>query len=1571
MGRDEETIALIRRLHVLPTDLQLAYSETENQAIAQCRRLLRSADGNEARDLWQQLVNVATETRIRMGTVTVQGLLLGLRHKFELLHHPDFAADWQTLANVTADHKSRIETELPSGYAVPRPVDRSALRQAISENAITVIFGESGAGKSALVKSVLDGDCPSYNQVWFGPEDLKVALSAARRSILPLRHELSETLNATIKPANVLVIDSAERIEPGEFVVIRKLLRALLSGDQEVDGRGWRVVFVTQPQGWDGEPILEELGYQLLELKQISVDEAKLALTLSPTLNWLTGHDDTVAALTNLRTLGWVIKAGVALGSNANGLASHSAIADRLWKYWTHDRADVQAMMMRLAQREASFERSFALTDVAPADTAAFSQRPRELPLRLNERSNRIEFEHDLAADWARFQFLKQIWTDTPQWAALASNPLWTNALRMLGQFLLRQPGQTDNEWDAAYRSSKSIDNTLASDILLDALCLDPDAQGFLTARIDMLLEDSASGFTRLLMRFHHIATVPTTGSKPRSSTLGIYFEIKFRSVILARWPPVLRFLIAHRERLTGLVSAALAQVIETWLTRTPFEIGPSMRMPFRRDLAEMALAMARTVQVQKGHGVIYLSHESSLYTAPLAGARDLPNEVGSWALELAGRRVLDQDVTRRIGEARRKQAQKHTERLKTDKEYRARHERKSRSPGFIGSFHKPLPPWPLGASGKVDADFRTACLEAGALQPLMGVRPEVTAEVLLALIIDDRPEGGHDRYEVDIGLHFPRDAYPTAFWKSPFFPFLQASPPVALGALIALVNFCTERWVVGRTSSQEGPIPGVTLELLDGAVRVHTGRHHVFGWVQSNDTMRNGNLYCALDALERWLIMRVEASEDISADIHRVLHEGNSAALVSVLVNVAKFHPSLLKGPLSALLTFPDLFYWDSIRVKNVGHNFVAWAWLRAGDAVFDLARDWTLAAHRRLRFVDVVTELLLADDDVSRKLQVEISTWALPDDPRAALDYKLLYASLNRANYRDTTDPKTGEELKQLVYPAELVEEIDAWQSRHAKPLEYLMLPDRCRQRLRGGESLSAEEAAYLHGVLCECEADSGEGEQGRARCAIAVASTLLVLGEAWLEREPVARERALTTLRAVIAEITSEVGGIGRRRFGSLGDELIFASEAVMHLWLEDRSDSEWEASLVRLLTSGDSRAASAITVLACARRDQLGSAWWRLLLLGLLWSGMVLLMPRPGESEGAESVWPIWLARLRRFPLKGKTASAGALDFKRVAVGVGRLRYDREMRLYLGGDQAWRGEPERRYGNLLDAHYLDGLFGWLLEGEGTGDRLLDERLTLSIWDYDATRAKDHAKEDRHGEYDLPSHGLGYKVLVKLAALVLVAPQSEQRAIWEPVLTHGPAAHYALEHFVNGLFLRLGKVEDAAPFERMWRPLAEYALTADWSQRGLWFHGERLLCNILGFGHETELTRLAPGAALRFLDLYERWAASHLDRDEDCIVRFARFLTTDFAAPIRLEGLCWIAAILKATRRSGHWYREETGESLVDLAASTLNLSSDKLAKDAKARQALIDILAALAAKNVPAAMPLQERMKLLRS
>ena len=52
----------------------------------------------------------------------------------------------------------------------------------------------------------------------------------------------------------------------------------------------------------------------------------------------------------------------------------------------------------------------------------------------------------------------------------------------------------------------------------------------------------------------------------------------------------------------------------------------------------------------------------------------------------------------------------------------------------------------------------------------------------------------------------------------SPFFPFFQLAPETALASLIALVNFCTERWVAEVMKGRAGGAPGV--KLVDDVAR-------------------------------------------------------------------------------------------------------------------------------------------------------------------------------------------------------------------------------------------------------------------------------------------------------------------------------------------------------------------------------------------------------------------------------------------------------------------------------------------------------------------------------------------------------------------------------------------------------------------------------------------------------------------------------------------------------------------------------------------------------------------------------
>lgn len=1943
---DTETIELIRHLHVLPTDLQFVGSEMESEAIGKCRRLLQSVGQDEAKLLWECLVSIAKEVRLRSGTVTVSDLLALLRRRFVLRHHPDYERDWQTLGDLTDDVRARIEIQLPSGLTVSRSQERAALEKSFATNHITVVHGDSGSGKSALVKSFLDDACRHCNQIWLGPEQLKAALSAVERRKLPMRAELSTVLNATAKSHNVLVIDSAERIDEhgGDQIKLRELLAKILhEHTHDLDGHefAWRVIVTTQDvnvpwvyggltsgrvvdgvvdgavdsadngfvndatdqgvkEGLDrnlgsglGQGSSQGLGDFTVEsgstgtctsvqresprVGSVTVGllqpvDVKQALSHSPSLSWLASHGDAVSALTNLRTLAWVVKAGVSIVASDRRSLSLVEIVDLLWEHWTCQRADVRSFVMYLAEREASFERSFALSELQPERLTIFDNWSSNLPLHLNKRTNCIEFEHDLAADWARFQFLKQHGFDLSRWKPLAVNPLWINAIRLMGQNLLRQmstryggvtsvaavsaaaaatSGATTGtvvrpraQWDDAFEAAQASDSDLVVDLLLDALILDPDAERFLRERVELLHANNAKHLDRLLSRFHYIATVPgLTGWDPgwdagsnrgessdaqrngrhadglndQASWQGggldaaarLYFDAEYRSIVFGRWPPMLRFLVSQQQRLSGLVSCALAKVIHTWLTGTQHLVDGgrlSSSDLLRKPLAEIALSMARNVQVQKGSGVLYLSDDPLIYKAALAGVSDLPTAVGHWAVELAGRREVDLDVRRRIGDWRRQQASSQMNLSQSKK--------RERLITPIAMSREKLPPWPLGASRQVDSGFRDACIKGQGLQYLMRAQPELAAEVLLALVIEDQPErDGHGLIEVNLGLQYNSDADPAIFWKSPFYYFLQVEPDVALTTLIKLVNFCTDRWIEyclershggggERRAEADSPAggfcgvvdeaagemeveppepighqatwpPGLMLKLADGSDKTFVGGPVAYARWHYRDSSRNGHLLCVLDALEKWLTQRLDAGDDLVAVVSRILRDGNSTVLLGVLVNVVKYRPTLMLECLGELVSVPDLVEWDRRQAEAAGmtgsaFTFSTWRWAREGQVVFELARDWIMAPHRQKRLLDIVIDLLWVDEGFARCLQALLPMWPVPEDRKASLEFRVMLAQLDRDNYQEVAPSKLGsaamgatEDVNEIdgsagshtnsvddadadadadeakasavasksgcvpdsvqatgviagkkvfVCPTDLVHEIQAWQSEYAASMsaefDYLGLAFNCENRLRDGPPLAGDEAESLVEVLRKAEAQLDavtNGEQIAAqkldaliRCRLAFSCALVVLGDerasGWSAKavEPSCPESQNATITSVLDIVRNAVDMIpstaaeirdrrtGGRAVGRVSEhsdacasgadelpaDLSAVAHAVTHLWIKecrrhqgDNTDNcthgehavgngddygghlgggvgggvrgvgrrvdlsldydrEWEAAVLKVLTSGDSAAVATVVHVAFKNRVLLGSAWWRLLVAGLFWSGLSLLAVQRfdhgedgggGEDRDDDRIWSIWLARLRRFPLRGVTAEPDDLNLDRVLEGLARLDFRRKTRVYndalrAGRHPSW-GKPKPRQHVGLDGCVLSVLFNWLIQDDGTGDLDVDARLALRVWEYEAQRAKALAqsRDDSRGEY-APMQSLGYDILQKLAALTISVPDvgtggatdgstdgttddstdvstaRQSRTVWEPVLAHGPAAHYALDYFIQCFFRQLTKDGDPVlpdlQLEPVWRSMVEFGLDAKWPESRFWFRGETLLCGLLGFGNEHALSKLKPGAVLRMRDIYKRWAAKHLARDVDCVTRFCNFLCTGFGSSLRLDGLCWLATALEqeesaVARRREHWDKavlNAIGEFLVVV----INDDSRDLQQNAKARDAYTELTALLVIMNEPVGLTLQERIKGLR-
>jgi len=1582
VATDEETVQLIQHLAVIPVDFQLEPSTSLDEAIRRCRSLLKSGSRDEAAEVWAELERLATKTRVGSGTLTLNKVWTTLRTKFGLKDHPNFGGSWTALRALTKEYKAQIETALPSGFIIDRAVDKTKLAELLRDQPITVVFGESGSGKSALIKSTLDEEFSTWNQVWLGPEQADTATSESNRPKLHLAQPLHKILQASTAPKNVLVIDSAERLNIASFPLIRQLIQDLeLVGSATAD-MPWRIVIVSQSEGsrdrlqaMIGQPVQNPLA-----VEGISVEDVKAALCASGELRWLTTRDDTVAALTNLRTLGWVIQASTAFQSGSADLTSPPAIADRIWEFWTEGKAGPQNFLIRLGIREAEFVRSFALSELDAADAATFENKPAHLPLRKNSR-NRIEFDHDLAADWARFQRLKEIADDVDQWSTLANNPLWSGALRLLGQFLLREPAGSSTAWDAAFSDLEAKDAMPAADVLLDALFLDPQANKFLNDRAELLFANHGSWLKRLLRRFLHIATVPSAPPALLNidQSLGLYIEDKYRMPIIGLWPTLTNFLHAHIEQVADLVSPTVAMVCEVWLTTTPRQLEGGVSTPFRKELAEIALATARALQVEQSKGVIYVGDgEQPIYSAALAGGADLPDEVTTWALELAQRRPQAAEVATKVAEARAKAAAEHAERLSTDPDYRARQKeltrRRSSAPLFIPGSRK-LPPWPMGPNKRVKQGFQKVCLHSTALGALMHVRPERAAEILLALLIEGEPEEEHSPSLLDenVGLEYDHgDSYPTAFWKSQFFLFLNIAPDVALTTLIQLVNFCTERWAHDWTKDGNASAPSTVLTMGDGSDIFYVGNWRVFDWTQANSNFI-GQLHCALNALERWLTLQIEQGSNVEPYLERLLQESSSIALVGLLVNVAKFRPALLSGVLMPLLGSEDVFWFDQGRVQNARYQFDSFTWSRAGNAIFNLARDWTMAPYRQQNLVQVVSELIPRDKAIASFLKAAIAKWDKPDDRKAAVEFGILRAQLDEANYRASRDPDTGVEVIEFEYPEAIKMEVADYERTIAPKLQNVLLAGQCEKVLQGCAQLTDTSAQTLADVLSASSMDE-EDEGTHTRNKLAAASTLIANAQKWLNARPEVGQVARSVLCAEVETISHSAKEIRCSRIGGVDERLKFAAYGVFHLWLQgDNESGKWEHALLRLLTSGDNLVAGVLGILAHRHRNELGHSWWRLLHLGVLWSALSMFGPSYGDPPNIEVRWGRWVQWLRSRRISGVPCNHSSLDLLGVWQRLKRLERDRWRRDAIENPSSFRRTLDERSSHGLDTGFLTNLFGWLLVDSSRPDGQdleVGHEILLALWAYQVEYCFEH--RDEHGVYRLGDH-FGYNILAKLACYAAHVPAESAAEIWRGVLSLGPAAHRLIDCFISAWFSQLHNGCDPTEFCKRWCGMIEFALDADWTEGRHWFDGQRMLQKLLGFGSETSINELPDPAqtVLSMRDHYRRWAEANLAGDESNVTALSYFLVSEAGAALRIDGLKWLAANFEDAGRDQYWReRRGTGDALVNLLNTALTDDATVLATDGEVREALVALAAYVAARQVPAALALQERIRHLR-
>jgi hypothetical protein len=406
-------------------------------------------------------------------------------------------------------------------------------------------------------------------------------------------------------------------------------------------------------------------------------------------------------------------------------------------------------------------------------------------------------------------------------------------------------------------------------------------------------------------------------------------------------------------------------------------------------------------------------------------------------------------------------------------------------------------------------------------------------------------------------------------------------------------------------------------------------------------------------------------------------------------------------------------------------------------------------------------------------------------------------------------------------------------------------------------------------------------------------------------------------------------------------------------------------------MRLMTRGDDTATGIIAGLAFAYRAQLGDRWWRLLYLALLASGLLILRPRHGQTGMPQWLrWANWLISRRISGVHASIDDIRPLDLAKRVEEYEARQWDEE---YRNDGRRFKRDRSRRMSGALETHFLAIVFAWLVAETAlpaaAGELEQRRRLLVLFWAHQAWRLIG-SESETSGDFAVMDQ-FGYDLLSAMAVMIFPTDVNAAASLWQPVFDLGPKGHSGIEHFLSSFFLRLEETTDIGAFLARWRPMIEAVLEGNGWESGPWYYQHRLERHILGFANTDALARPATQTPVTdsVRDLYKAWAEKRLKGDEDNLAGFCNFLSTKAGAPLRLDGLLWIADALRDDTEGRRWYRDGTSSAFVGLLTTVVTENGPEAVATPKIRQALIDLTGLAVSRQLSAALALQDRLTTL--
>lgn len=1583
---DAAALQLLCHVRLMRFDFEATPSRDHDHALRDCQNVLRSGDADEAKSLWSRLVAIADAHRAG-GSLDLAGLLAELRDEFDLRDRPDYRRDWEVLNRSSQELMADIRSQISGLPPLPRDDARTKVLDCLNQDRACFLVGESGSGKSALAKQIGKAD---YGRcVWLAEVTIDCDTEAGFDRDIGIAHPLCEILSTSPEPC-LVVFDSFERYSPRAQRLAHRWMQALLAEN------GPKHVHLLITSQIEPAPKLMrsfiEAGlppalHRTTPLDFPSADDVESLVAPISELQWASLRPELRPLLTNLKILDWLVAAarsGKAI--NPASIIGVSYLVDALWERWVEgdtNQLSRSHLLMRLGTLEGdTLLASVPRMQLEQSEQAALGSLTSSDLVRI--RDQRVRFTHDMLGDWARLHVLVgEPGLSAPSVRARAKLPRWHRAMRLFGQRLLEQADDGPDRWRQAVEglADGTEECAIIRDQLIEALFLATNAVALLQRSWEALTANRGRLLALMLGRFMFAATLPDprVGALLADTEDAGEWDHLFRLPYWPYWGPMLTVLHAHRDEVARLVPHAAAKLCALWLKSVPVELGEGQPMPWRRQAAELALAIGREVQALNAEGNYYSDgHDKTVYEAVLSAAPEMPDEVAQLCLELAERHDLDPAIRARVEQAHERQREQRRQFLEANPE---RRERRPFPPTFPrGELRDP---WPDGPRDGVQNAFQEACLDTAAFPALVRARPDAALEVLLAVCIEPPQHEDFGRSSMpETGLDHWDGGDPPLYCRGPFLQFLKEAPDQGLSFALRLVNFASRQFCEGH---------GLTVHIGNEA-RLWCGDPNVFRWHHDWPITFGSTVHCVLMAVERWLYEKIDRGEDIAPWISRILRESESLAFAGLLFDVGKYRPALFAGILKPLLQNWLFLDWDRqiSALRRSGGSDAMGLWANQPRPMIDLGRAWYRMPHRQDLLLYIgggIVETLIADEAERAFLAQLRAGWVSDlngeETPEAL---RLLSERLNPDNYSfETRDGKRV--AVSFDWSEEVKQKNEEDLQRIATDQTITNFPFQMRRLLDSDQRFPQDQLPqfweFVQGLEDHAPRLANDGDPlHRIEDLLCGAIAVLVIKHHdWLAADPERMAWCRAKLESMVRQPPAPLRfdsatADGDRKWDS------FAGEAGVALLAHDRDDALARCLVAGGVLSFHYTTTSRTLVRASQRREQLGEDFDRMLSLAVRWAAQRpalnlaqrLRIDTDAEDDhaGKEALIEEFVDQRLPTELPDILELSAQAEREIEAMRARQFPESTRMRRRERSTRRPGSEVETLHRGRLsvDTRVLSAAFAWLdLEAARPDERakwlglvrtFLDITLGLipKINDPRRQRTEDHADE-----FDAWVYGVVARTIPSMTAA------EDHRTLWQPILDRGPPAHQWIERFFWEWFtVGVRAAQTPERFTEIWSVMIEHALQSPaWDPAtGRSYELDDAVFWLLGLGTRINKIGERPefAAALSGMEGLFARAAGRWFKKSRLVSGFLYWLMQPAAVGLLVPAIRWLAPVVP-TFDSYDW-RDGLEGNLIPFLRTCWERKGQQISADPDLERDFRALLATVVSRGSHAAIALRDHV-----